>query len=33
MSEDNFKLLNLLIGVAALCLTCFAIGLAIGSQL
>jgi hypothetical protein len=33
MSEDNLKLLNLLIGVAALCLTCFAIGLAIGTQL
>jgi hypothetical protein len=33
MSEDNLKLLNLLIGVAALCLTCFAIGLAIGTQM
>jgi hypothetical protein len=33
VSEDNLKLLNVLIGLAALCLTCFAIGLAIGSQL
>ena len=33
MSEDNLKLLNALIAVAALCLACFAIGLTIGSQL
>jgi hypothetical protein len=33
VSEDNLKLLNVLIGVAALCLTCFAVGLAVGSQI
>jgi hypothetical protein len=33
MSDDNLKLLNVLIGVAALCLTCLAIGLAVGSHI
>lgn len=33
MSDENLKLLNILLAVAALCLTCFAIGLAIGSLL
>jgi hypothetical protein len=33
MSDENLKLLNLLLVVASLCLTCFAIGLAIGTLL
>jgi hypothetical protein len=33
LSEENLRLLNTLLAIAALCLTCFGIGLAIGSLL
>jgi hypothetical protein len=33
VSDDNLKLLNLLLVIAGLCLACFAIGLAVGTLL
>jgi len=33
VSDEHFKLMNFLIALAALCLTCFGVGLAIGALL